>query len=78
MTGDSTAAIARIDYVHGADVAARLGAQPGNLGFYLPVIPKDSFFKTVIVDGAMPRKAFSMGEAREKRFYMEARRIEPE
>jgi hypothetical protein len=63
--------------VHGEDVAARFGAQPGNLGFYLPVVPKNSFFKTVIADGALPRKAFSMGEAREKRFYMEARRIEP-
>lgn len=66
---------AKIDYVHGADVTARLGSQPGNLGFYLPAISKDAFFKTVIVDGALPRKTFSMGEAKEKRFYMEARRI---
>ena len=66
---------AKIDYVHGADVTVRLGSQPGNLGFYLPAISKDAFFKTVIVDGALPRKTFSMGEAREKRFYMEARRI---
>ncbi len=66
---------AKIDYVHGADVAVRLGSQPGNLGFYLPAISKDAFFKTVIVDGALPRKTFSMGEAKEKRFYLEARRI---
>ena len=65
----------RLDYVHGAEVAARLGSQPGNLGFYLPAISKGDFFKTVILDGALPRKTFSMGEAREKRFYMEARRI---
>jgi hypothetical protein len=65
----------KIDYVHGADVTERLGLQPGTLGFYLPAISKDAFFKTVIVDGALPRKTFSMGEAREKRFYMEARRI---
>ncbi len=65
----------KIDYVHGVDVTVRLGAQPGNLGFYLPAIDKSSFFKTVIVDGALPRKTFSMGEAKEKRFYMEARRI---
>jgi hypothetical protein len=68
---------ARIDYVHGEEVVARLGMEPGNLGFYLPVVPKNGFFKTVIADGALPRKAFSMGAAREKRFYMEARRIEP-
>jgi hypothetical protein len=65
----------KIDYVHGAEVAARLGSQPGNAGFYLPAISKGDFFKTVILDGALPRKTFSMGEAREKRFYMEARRI---
>jgi len=65
----------KIDYVHGADVAARLGSQPGNAGFTLPAISKSDFFKTVILDGALPRKTFSMGEAREKRFYMEARRI---
>ena len=66
---------AKIDYVHGADVTVRLGTQPGNVGLYLPAIAKDAFFKTVILDGALPRKTFSMGEAKEKRFYMEARRI---
>jgi hypothetical protein len=69
------AGFAKIDYVHGLDVTERLGSQEGNLGFYLPAIDKSSFFKTVILDGALPRKTFSMGEAREKRFYMEARRI---
>jgi hypothetical protein len=52
-----------------------LSAQPGNIGFFLPPISKDSFFKTVIVDGALPRKTFSMGHAKDKRFYMECRRI---
>jgi hypothetical protein len=66
---------ARIDYVHGADVVTRLGAQPGNLGFYLPALAKDDLFKTVILDGVLPRKTFSMGEAIEKRFYLEARLI---
>lgn len=65
----------KIDYVHGQDVVCRLGSQPGNLGFYLPGMPKSDLFKTVILDGALPRKTFSMGEAKEKRFYMEARKI---
>jgi hypothetical protein len=65
----------KIDYVHGEDVTVRLGSQPGNMGFYLPAIHKGDFFKTVILDGALPRKTFSMGEAKEKRFYLEARRI---
>lgn len=65
----------KIDYVHGEDVVARLGSQPGNLGFYLPAMPKSELFRTVILDGALPRKTFSMGEAHEKRFYMEGRII---
>ena len=65
---------AKIDYVHGGEVVERLGAEPGNAGFYLPRMSKSSLFKTVILDGALPRKTFSMGKAREKRFYMEARK----
>jgi hypothetical protein len=65
----------KIDYVHGEDVTIKLGSQPNNAGFYLPGMSKSDLFKTVILDGALPRKTFSMGEAREKRFYMEARKI---
>jgi hypothetical protein len=65
----------KIDYVHGDEAVCHLGAQPGSLGFYLPAMDKNSLFKTVIVDGALPRKTFSLGEAREKRFYLEARLI---
>lgn len=66
----------KIDYVHGADVTVRLGSQPGNVGIYVPGMSKGDLFKTVILDGALPRKTFSMGEAREKRFYVEARKIQ--
>lgn len=66
----------KIDYVHGAEVTIRLGSQPGNLGIYVPGMSKSDLFKTVILDGVLPRKTFSMGEAREKRFYLEARRIQ--
>jgi hypothetical protein len=66
----------KIDYVHGGDVVVRLGSQAGNAGIYLPGMQKSDLFKTVILDGALPRKTFSMGEARAKRFYMEARKIE--
>jgi hypothetical protein len=65
----------KVDYVHGKDVTVKLGTQPGNAGIYLPGMDKSDLFKTVILDGALPRKTFSMGEAREKRFYMEARKI---
>jgi hypothetical protein len=66
-----------IDYVHGDETVCQLGAQPNHLGFYLPGMAKSDLFKTVIVDGVLPRKTFSMGEAHEKRFYMECRRITP-
>ncbi len=65
----------KIDYVHGADVTCQLGGLPGNCGFYLPAMAKEDLFKTVIMDGALPRKTFSMGAAKEKRFYLEGRRI---
>lgn len=65
----------KIDYVHGGEVVCKLGAQAGNVGFYVPGMDKSDLFKTVILDGALPRKTFSMGEAKEKRFYMEARKI---
>ena len=65
----------KIDYVHGTDVLIEKGQIPENAGFYLPGIDKSELFKTVILEGALPRKTFSMGEAREKRFYVECRRI---
>jgi hypothetical protein len=65
----------KIDYIHGKEIVCKLGAQPGNAGFYVPGMDKSDLFKTVILDGALPRKTFSMGEAKEKRFYMEARKI---
>lgn len=65
----------KIDYVHGEEIVTELGSQAGNIGFYLPTISKQTFFKTIVLDGALPRKTFSMGHADEKRFYLECRRI---
>lgn len=65
----------KIDYIHGLDVLHDLSVQPGNLGFALPDPSKEDLFRGVIFDGVLPRKTFSMGEAREKRYYMEAKRI---
>ena len=66
---------ATIDYIHGEDVVDELGRKDNNMGFILPPMSKSAFFKTVIFDGALPRKTFSMGEANEKRYYLECRRI---
>ena len=66
---------ANIDYIHGEEITDKLGKQPGNIGFFLSKMDKNELFKTVILDGTLPRKTFSMGEASEKRFYLEARKI---
>ncbi len=65
----------KIDYIHGDDVIEELCAKQGNMGFYLSAMDKHDLFKTVILDGVLPRKTFSMGEAEEKRFYLECRKI---
>lgn len=65
----------KVDFIHGDDVVNELGIKEGNMGFFFPPISKHSLFKTIIFDGALPRKTFSMGEADEKRFYLEARKI---
>lgn len=64
-----------IDYVHGDDIAKELGSKPGNMAFLLPAMGKEQLFKTVMADGVLPRKTFSMGHAQDKRYYVEARKI---
>lgn len=64
-----------VDYIHGDDVVKKLGTQKGNIGFILPAMGKNELFKTVIKDGVLPRKTFSMGEACDKRFYLEGKKI---
>ncbi|MGI5962854.1 MAG: DUF1015 domain-containing protein [Lawsonibacter sp.] len=67
---------ARIDYIHGADVARSLvRGREDTIAFLLPSMGKEELFPTVIHDGVLPRKTFSMGEAQDKRFYLEARKI---
>jgi len=66
---------AAIDYIHGESSLRTLASAPGALGFLLPAIDKHSFFADVRKLGVLPRKTFSMGEADEKRFYMEAKEI---
>ena len=65
----------RIDYIHGEQVARDLGVKEGNLAFLLPAMDKGQLFHAVAKEGMLPRKTFSMGEANDKRFYLEARRI---
>lgn len=65
----------KIDYIHGADVVKNLSQNDNSLGFILSDMKKSELFPTVIKDGALPRKTFSMGHAADKRFYVECRKI---
>jgi hypothetical protein len=67
--------LSELDYIHGEDAVTELSAKPGSIGFLLPALPKFHLFKSIALDGALPRKTFSMGEADEKRFYLECRKI---
>lgn len=64
-----------IDYIHGNDVVRSLTSAPGTIGFTVGAMEKNDLFETVIKDGALPRKTFSMGEACDKRYYLEAKKI---
>ncbi len=68
--------VEKADYIHDDDALFDLGQEPGNAGFFMPAIDKTQLFPTVIKDGNLPRKAFSMGQALDKRFYMECKKIE--
>ena len=68
---------ARIDYIHGEAALADLCRTEGRIGFILPAMDKHDLFASVVEEGATPRKTFSLGEAHEKRFYLECRRIRP-
>lgn len=63
-----------VDYIHGEDVVMNL-SRGKNFGIILDAMDKADLYKSVILDGALPRKTFSMGEACDKRFYTEARKI---
>ena len=66
---------AEVDYIHGEDSTTALASAPDAIGFLFGGMEKSQLFRTVIYDGALPRKTFSMGHARDKRYYMECRKI---
>ena len=64
-----------MDYIHGADTVLALSGEEGSVGFLLPDMAKEELFPSVMADGALPRKTFSMGHAEDKRYYTECRKI---
>ena len=66
---------ADIDYIHGDDALNGLVEKTGGCGIFLQSIEKNTLFAAINAGGVLPRKTFSIGEANEKRYYMEAKRI---
>ena len=64
-----------INYIHDDDALIALAKQDKAIGFLLPAMEKSQLFRGVIADGILPRKTFSMGHSREKRYYLEGRKI---
>lgn len=64
-----------IDYIHGEEDVAALARQENAMGLLLQPMGKSQLFRGVIAGGILPRKTFSMGHAREKRYYLEGRKI---
>lgn len=65
----------RVDYIHGENVVCELAKAKNTIGFMVDGMNKRDLYPTVIKDGSLPRKTFSMGEAADKRFYLEAKKI---
>lgn len=65
----------KLDYIHGDETTRGMGKEENNVAILFEAMPKEELFRTVILDGALPRKTFSMGHSYDKRFYLEARKI---
>ena len=64
-----------VDYIHDEDSLRALAAEGNNIGFLFRGMKKEDLFPAILAGGPLPRKTFSMGHARDKRYYLEARRI---
>ncbi len=71
----SAAAVDEVDYVHGFEEVVTAAERNEAMAVILPELDRSQLFATVSRDGALPRKAFSLGEARDKRYYLECRAL---
>ena len=66
---------AGIDYVHGDNYVAKIAADNDAIAVFMPTVQKESLFDYVARRGVLPRKSFSMGNAEDKRYYYETKKI---
>jgi Protein of unknown function (DUF1015). len=64
-----------VDYVHGLEDVKQVSERSEAVGIVMPALKKAELFDFIIKSGVLPRKSFSMGEAVEKRYYVESKRI---
>lgn len=64
-----------VDYIHGQNTVRKLAQEPGTVGFIVPAFDKSVLFPYILSGKVMPKKTFSIGQAEEKRYYLEGRRI---
>lgn len=65
----------RVDYIHGIEHIKTIARDNDGVAVIMPKIKKEELFGYVLKNGTLCRKAFSMGEAEEKRYYFEAKVI---
>lgn len=66
----------RVEYVHGReDLRFLTYEEPGAVGIVMPPVERDGLLNEVALGGVLPKKAFSLGTAREKRYYLECRAL---
>lgn len=65
----------KVDYIHGEEHLLHVAADLSGVGILMPGMPKSALFPYVQQHGILPKKAFSLGEAEEKRYYMECKCI---
>ena len=66
---------ASIEYVHGDNHLLTVADRDGAVAIFMPKIEKHGLFDYVSRRGVLPRKAFSMGHAEDKRYYFEMKLI---
>lgn len=67
---------ARIDFIHGLkNTQMIVKKNHRSIGIQMPALKRDLLLPYIREYGVLPRKSFSLGEAEEKRYYVEAKRI---
>lgn len=64
-----------VDYIHGDEELCALAKEENSVGIALKAVEKEDFFEQLKGGKNFPKKTFSLGEGREKRYYVEGKEI---